>query len=286
MWTYDKVYLIGNGRIADDCLKIIHNHRNDATLLIAEDEKFSFSQRFCERNGIPYLYIGKENIRDFLLSIEEKTLIISAHNGYLFPKVVVEKENIKIINMHIAPLPLYRGMNAPTWEIFEGLGYAGTTWHEVSAGIDAGGIIVQRTFAIGPHDTAMQVLQKSFHVGVELLEENVDDFLSGEYELTVPTEKTKLYLGKDIPNGGYMDPEWDIEKKYAFLRSMDYSGANIMPLPKVRVNGKVYEIWRYRLTEDQEDGSDLGQSIKYIAGDYCLICMLREVADQNEESQI
>lgn len=250
MRFYKKVYLIGNGRTADDCLKILHDNRPDAVFLAAEDEKFSFSKKFCERNGISYLNCGKEKIREFFMSIEEEALIISAHNGYLFPKNVVEKQNLTILNMHIALLPLYRGMNAPTWEIYDQQQYAGATWHEVAAGIDSGGIIAQEKFKIGEHDTALQVLKKSFGLGVQMFRENIGRFLSGEYELTYPQEKTRLYLGKELPNNGYMDLGWDAGKKYAFLRSMDYSGTGVMPLPRVVKDGKEYEIWKYQMEED------------------------------------
>ena len=247
MSTYDKVYLIGNGRVAIDCLKILLNYRKDTIYLTIDKEKFDFSAKFCERNQISYLYIGREDIKEYLLSIKEKTLIISAHNGYLFPKEVIAKENIKIINMHIALLPNYRGMNAPTWEIYDQQKYAGTTWHEVAENIDAGGIIVQESFEIDEHDKAITVLKKSFSLGVEMLRKHVEGFLSEQYEVFYPHEKTKLYLGKEKPNNGYMDLSWNLDKKYAFLRSMDYSGTDIMPLPKIIENGIEYDIWKYNL---------------------------------------
>ncbi len=255
--VYEKIYLIGNGRTADNCLRVLHQYRRDVVSLITEKENSSFSQKFCDRNGIAFLCIEKCELKNFLLSITGQTLIVSAHNSYLFPREVIEKQNLKIMNLHIAPLPFYRGMNAPTWEIFEQQQYAGATWHEVTAGIDAGGIICQRKFRIEEHDTAMKVLLKSFELGVKLLEENVEMILTGQYKTYTPTEKTRLYLKKDMPNGGYMDLDWDLDKKYAFLRAMDYSGTNIMPFPKIKRGEKEWEIWRYKMTvENRKEGED------------------------------
>lgn len=283
MSLYKNVYLIGSGRTAGDCLKVLHQYRKDVEYICVEEEKFGFLTKLCQRLSIPCIHTGKEGIREFLLSMQEPSLIISAHNGYVFPKEVVEKENLKIINMHIALLPKYRGMNAPTWEIFHQEEYAGTTWHEVSPKIDNGGIIVQGRFPIGPHDTAMTVLRKSFELGVELLKEHAEAFLSNEYHVTIPTEKTKLYLGKDKPNNGYMDEGWDIEKKYAFLRSMDYKGTNLMPYPKVHINGKIYEIQSYKLSKETEEKvihmPEHNYSKKYSGGGYCLICELQEAVE-------
>lgn len=283
---YEKVYLIGNGRTADHCIRVLYQYRKDAVYLIVEEENVTYSQKFCERNGITYLCIKRGEYREFFLSITERTLIVSAHNNYVFPREVVEKENLRIINMHIAPLPLYRGMNAPTWEIFEGENYGGVTWHEVTAGIDDGGIICQRTFQIEEKDTAMKVLLKSFELGVKLLEEKIEMILTGEYKTYQPEKKTRLYLKKEMPNNGYMDINWEVKKKYAFLRSMDYSGTTIMPLPRIKRGEKEWEIWRYEMEEERgrekEDRlEETEECVEFYAGESgeCLICWLREVVE-------
>lgn len=245
--VFEKIYLVGNGRIADDCLRILSKKQIQVTYVEVFAEEFSFTRKLCQRLGIELLHIDKPDMKQFLLDQEKDTLIFSVHNSYIFPREVVEKTNLTILNMHIAPLPHYRGMNAPTWEIYDQQKYAGVTWHEVAADIDAGGIIDQKIFDIDPDDTAMKVLQKSFLAGVELFEKNLDTFLKKTYKTKPMEEKrTKLYLGKDLPNEGYMDMSWNLDKAYAFLRSMDYSGANLMRLPRVEHKGETYEITKYR----------------------------------------
>lgn len=283
MNIYEKVYLIGSGRVACECSKILYEYRKDITFLNIEKDKFGSSKKFCERTGISYFDIQKKDVKDFLKEIKVPTLIISAHNSYLFPKEIVKKDNLKIINMHIALLPKYRGMNAPTWEIYEQQEYAGTTWHLVSEEIDAGAIIVQKKFRIDRHDSAMTVLRKSFDLGIEMLKENAEVFLLNRYEVGVYFEKTRLYLSKDKPNDGYMESSWDIEKKYAFLRAMDYSGTNIMPFPRVKLDGDVYEIRKYSFTEideadEKSEMRNTGNCIEWIEGNKCLICRLKPVS--------
>lgn len=281
MNVYEKIYLIGNGRVAHECLRILHEHRKDIAFLNIEREQFGSSKKFCERNGISCIEIQKSKVKDFFMELASKTLIISAHNSYLFPREVVEKDNLKIINMHIALLPKYRGMNAPTWEIYEQQEYAGTTWHIVSEKVDAGEIILQERFKIGAHDTAVTVLRKSFDLGVQMLKENAEAFLSGRYKTSIPSEKTRLYLHREKPNDGYMEKDWDIEKKYAFLRSMDYSGTNIMPLPKIKLNETIYEIWKYNLSETDEEDKEMiiekeDNKVEWVEEGKRLICCLRE----------
>ena len=244
---FDKIYLVGNGRIADDCLRILARREIPVSYIEVYSETFTFTKKLCERLGIEFLHYDKQDMKPFLMSIKEKCLIFSVHNSYIFPKDVIDKPNITILNMHIAPLPNYRGMNAPTWEIFDQQEYAGVTWHEVAANIDAGRIIDQKTFPIGSDDTAMKVLQNSFHAGVELFEKNLDMFLYKCYQ-TKPLEKTntRLYLNKELPNDGYMDDGWNFEKSYAFLRSLDYSGSGLMKLPRIKYDNKIFEITKYQ----------------------------------------
>lgn len=257
MGRFEKIYLVGNGRIACDCLRILAKRQIPVTYIEVYPEAFSFTKKLCERLEIPFLHCEKSDMKDFLVELEAETLIFSVHNSYIFPKEAIDKPNLTILNMHIAPLPLYRGMNAPTWEIYDQQEFAGVTWHEVAVAIDAGRIIDQKTFEIGKDDTAMKVLQASFRAGVELFEKNLDDFLNKAY-MARPLEEsnTRLYMNNDLPNNGYMDAAWDFDKTYAFLRSLDYSGANLMKLPRVRNNNKIYEITKYvKAIEEEKYGS-------------------------------
>lgn len=257
MTRFEKIFLVGNGRIADDCLRVLSKRGIPVTYVEVYSELFSFTRKLCERLSIPFMHIDKSDMKDFLMGLEGETLIFSVHNSYIFPKKAIEKPNLTILNMHIALLPLYRGMNAPTWEIFDQQKYAGVTWHEVVANIDAGGIIDQKSFLIGDDDTAMKVLQSSFRAGVELFEKNLELFIDKSYKTKpLDTTGTRLYLGKDMPNDGYLNVDWDIKKAYAFLRSMDYSGANLMRLPRVKNDGKVYEITSYIKTSASGDDID------------------------------
>lgn len=289
MKRFEKIFLIGNGRVADDCLRELHMRGIDVNYIGIGNEKFPFTEKLCKRCGIEFCHVEKKDAKEFLLGLSEKSLIISAHNSYIFPAEVVEKENVKIINLHIAYLPEYRGMNPPTWAIFDQAAYAGASWHEVDAGIDSGGIIVQEKVPVLNDDTAMSLMLRCFQTGVRLFKENLDRFLSGNYKTIIPDGgKSKLYLAKELPNGGIMDLEWEFEKAYAFLRSMDYRGANLMPFPRVEKNGKKYEIIRYQKETEQNRSNGIENKqthfefdegvLKIGSGNKRLTCQLREAA--------
>lgn len=284
--VFKKVYLIGNGRVADDCLRIMVKKGVPVEFVEICTEKFSFTERLCERLNIRFKHYDKAEIKDFLLGNHEKTLIISAHNSYIFPADVCAKENLTIINLHIAFLPEYRGMNPSTWAIYNQEKYAGVTWHTVSSKIDNGGIIVQKRIEIGEDESAMKLMLRCFQEGIKLFEENLDRFLDETFITFIPAEpNTRLYLARDLPNNGFVDDLWDFNKTYAFLRSMDYSGANLMQLPRIKIRNKIYEIIKYKKVIDGRycpaiaiEQIDDHVNLKW--GGYCLCCTLREVVEK------
>jgi folate-dependent phosphoribosylglycinamide formyltransferase PurN len=58
------------------------------------------------------------------------------------------------INYHDSPLPAYAGFNATAWAIIDGKPTHAVTWHEMTADVDGGRVLVQRAFDIGEDDTA------------------------------------------------------------------------------------------------------------------------------------
>ena len=290
MKGYEQIFLAGTGRVAADCLAELVKHDPEAEYICVDEDKGGYMEKFCARGGIPYHCPGRAKARDFLMSIESRSLIVSVHNAYLFPAEVVAKKNLKIINLHIAFLPEYRGRNAPTWEIFNHEEFGGATWHVVNSRIDDGELIVQERVPVYEDDTAMKLMLRSWQAGIKLFRENAADFAAGTFR-TRPYAygNTRVYLSKELPNGGVLNPEWSFREAWAFLRSMDYKGTDIMPLPRVVFDGSEYEIVSYRREQEDESGGQRfvleGDSLAVNLKGGKIVCVLRKIGlDKNEEA--
>lgn len=114
--TYDQIYFMGTGRVGGACLRILAEACVSVPIVYLSAEAYAIPtvENQCWRMGIPYLRMAPRELREYLLRQEAKTLLLSAHNAYIFPRKVVEKENFTIINFHNAYLPDYRGRNDPT----------------------------------------------------------------------------------------------------------------------------------------------------------------------------
>lgn len=175
---YKKIFFIGTGRVAKKYIEILKSRGKNFVCLNVEKEKFPVVEPLCKRLNIEYKNFRSKELGEFLSSLEEEALIVSAHNSYIFPRRVADKENLTTINFHNAYLPHYRGRNAPTWEIYNGEKFGGATWHFVDSGIDTGKIIVQEKVPIAEDETALSLLMKSAEVGIALFEKNFDALIS------------------------------------------------------------------------------------------------------------
>lgn len=146
--NFKEIYLLGDGKVAKECLKIAECFFNKKIIYITLKEK--------------------NKLDEFFASIKN-SLIISANNFYIFKKPCVEQNFI--INYHNSLLPKHKGCNAHIWSIWEDDEKSGITWHKVDCGIDTGEIILQKEIQITKETTALKLLKKQHTIAIESLKE-------------------------------------------------------------------------------------------------------------------
>ncbi len=94
-----------------------------------------------------------------------------------YDKIIKEwfiKKCKKIINIHNAPLPKYRGVSPINWALKNNEKYHGVTIHEITPGIDDGPIISQVKFSIYPEfDEVIDVYNRCLDFGWELFKQTI-----------------------------------------------------------------------------------------------------------------
>lgn len=264
--NFTRIVVIGYGKAAGEVLKYIHDRRTDygygLEFIEHEPHALSVTGQICMERGIPFASMpDKRELGDYLGEIREKTLIVSASNNFLFPAALVERENITIINFHNALLPHYPGRNAPSWVIYQGEEQTGITWHYVTAGVDEGSIIVQKSCEIGPDTKAYELTERLMDLACEGFYECFDAVLR-ENAQAKPQEVApgrRMYRSTEIPGDGFLDLQEKPEKLYRLLRSVDYGKSGIFPPLQTEVSGARAEILRYRkiAPEKRQEGADM-----------------------------
>lgn len=245
-----KVIVIGTGKVALGCLKILFENSEDILYIEPEEQFFSIAKQFCRSNKIGFFeFYDKNDLALYFKELNEKTLIISAHNKFIFPAGIVSKENLFIVNYHNSLLPKYRGMNPPAWAIFNMDKQTGVTWHKIDDRIDTGDIICQRAIDILDTDTSFTLTEKCAELGVKMFSEIFPSLIKGEviYYKQENVSDYGYHSARDIPNEGILNIEWDIIKISCFLRAMDYGKFDIFPKPVVILDNSKYKIINYEI---------------------------------------
>ena len=99
--------------------------------------------QIAARTGRPLTLVGDMRREGGVALVEafEPDLILSVRFSYLFKRSTIALAKAGIINVHPGPLPGYRGLYAPFWQMIRGHDTLRCTVHLVDAGIDTGPIL-------------------------------------------------------------------------------------------------------------------------------------------------
>lgn len=262
---FQRVVVIGYGKAAGEILKYIADRQADygyrLEFIEHEQHALSVTKKICAERGISFSALpDKRELGAYLNEIREKTLLVSASNNYLFPASLVERAEITIINFHNALLPDYPGRNAPSWVIYQGEKRTGITWHYVTAGVDEGNILIQKTCGIGPDTKAYELTEQLMDLACEGFTECFDAVLSEKAEARPQafSPERKMYRSTEMPGKGFLDLQEEPEKIYRLLRSVDYGKTGVFPPLQTEVKGARAEVLRYRKVSPEKKKEEAG----------------------------
>ena len=252
---FEKILIIGSGKIATDSAKFLCGDLGLKNVSIVEssDNQFSMLKSMSAKYEIPYIpLLVKEQITEAIFSFSKcrSLLVISANNRYLFPKEICELDNTEIINFHYGYLPRYRGMNIPTWVIYNNEPFTGVTWHYVTSEVDRGEIIAQQKIMLNDDITAYEVVRQGMTIGSELFRSFIPEFLEKRIVGKKIVTDEFVYLNKNLPENGIVGTDKRIDEIYRLLRSFDYGRTGTLKPLKIIWGGKDYYVEKYSLEAD------------------------------------
>ncbi len=252
---FDLVVVIGWGKTAGDVLRSAAQRQGKygyRTLCIEyEVHGISKMRALCEETGADYARItDKQAVAETLEAIAAPALVISAGNTFLFPKRIIEKPNLEIINFHSALLPKFPGRNTQSWAIYEGEKVTGATWHYMQAAVDTGAIIAQREVPIPAdvkaYELTRDIMKEASAAFEDFYEELLVRHIDGRPQ-RLEEGGRKMYYSWEVPGGGVCSASDPAEDIYRMLRAMDYGRSDIFPPARIRLpDGHEAEVTRYK----------------------------------------
>lgn len=184
------IFASGSGTNFEALAAACENNLIDAeiSLLICDKKKAYVIERAKNHNIPAYVfspkdYASKEEYEELIVEkLEEHNVDLICLAGYMriVGYVLLRKYEGKIINIHPALLPAFKGAHGIEDAFNYGVKVFGVTIHYVDSGIDSGKIIAQRAFEYKEGDSLEDVERKIHEIEYELYPEVVERLVKGE----------------------------------------------------------------------------------------------------------
>ncbi|MBI3955741.1 hypothetical protein HY339_00640 [Candidatus Gottesmanbacteria bacterium] len=125
---------------------------------------------------------------------QKPDLILSLFSKDVIPKEIFSLPSRGCVNLHPAPLPLYRGISPTFWILARGEITAGVTLHMVDKGLDTGAIIAQRLFSTKGFTDEHALYMQATRYGARLVEDFVKGALNGKRPRLTPNPAQGSYF--------------------------------------------------------------------------------------------
>ncbi|OJU75908.1 MAG: hypothetical protein BGO09_13865 [Bacteroidetes bacterium 47-18] len=198
-----RIVYLGTKPIGAHCLEYILDRREELDVEVIavgtrERKEFAGSNAVADlaaRHHIPLL--------EHPDAIPECDIIYSVQYDKILKQQHIDKASRIAVNLHLAPLPDYRGCNQFSFAIFNGAEVFGVTIHEIDTGVDSGDILFEDRFPIPGDIWVKELFDISVDRGKQLFESTLKDIIAGSYVKVPQASLTgerglHLYSRKDI----------------------------------------------------------------------------------------
>ena len=193
----------------------------------------------CQKWGVPII-----PSLEAYLNINDFDILISVQYHQILKPDHIQKAGQIAVNLHMAPLPEYRGCNQFSFAIIDQVQEFGTTLHTMEAGVDSGAILFERRFPISDNCYAGDLYERTLKETLVLFRSHIGDIIRGDYspiEQSTLIEKrgTSFHLRKEIDDIKRIDLSWEKEKILRYTRATYFPP---FPPPYAISNGERVEI--------------------------------------------
>ena len=168
-------------------------------------------------------------VLDSLADIPECDIIYSVQHHEILKEEHIGKAAQVAVNLHMAPLPEYRGSNQFSFAIVEGKTEFGTTIHRIDTRIDHGDILFQKRFPIPDGCWVHDLYQLTYNASVKLFSQTLKHIVEGNYK-PVPQQSlvakygTSLHMRSEAAALKAIDLNWSKEKMERHIRATSMPG--------------------------------------------------------------
>ena len=185
------------------------------------------STTFSTWKELPYHFIGCKSENELqLINLIKRTkpsYLLSIQYPWILPSKILKLVDGKVLNLHNAKLPNYRGHNTISHEILNQEKLHTTSLHWVTEEVDRGSIVLESHMKISSSDTAFSLHKKSIHSAVILLNEFFTNLaFTKSLPFGIPIKGKGVYYSKNIQNKKMIPDGSSVSDIYRYSRAFHY----------------------------------------------------------------
>ncbi len=225
---FKNIVFLGSKDIGYECLLHIIEHKKPLKLdiigvLSNENKHLTSTDKsiysLCKKHEISVLNNLEELFKldhiDFLLSVQYHQILKEKH---------LKLAKKLAINLHMAPLPEYRGCNQFSFAIIDQSKIFGTTLHVMNVSVDAGDILFESRFDIPEGINVKDLYELTYQKSIVLFKDNIRKVFEGDYIRTKQSELVKSRLSSyharnEMATIKKIDLSWEDEKILRYYRA-------------------------------------------------------------------
>jgi methionyl-tRNA formyltransferase len=243
-----RAVFFGTPEVAATALQTLLTSRHEVAAVVTQPDRPkgrtgtpqpSPAKRLAAARGIPVMQPETPKEKGFvegLRAFQPGVLAVVAY-GHLLPPAVLDVA--PAVNAHFSLLPRYRGAAPVQRALLAGEIETGVTTFLLEAAMDAGPVLLQERVAIGPEETAGDLLARLAPVGARLLVESIDRYETGALQPVVQDPSLASAAPKVRPDEAHIDWSRRARAIVNMVRAFNPS-----PGAWTEWNGKRLKVWR------------------------------------------
>jgi methionyl-tRNA formyltransferase len=186
-----KIVFLGSKPIGYRCLQYLLNHKDVLNIEIV-GLRTRLRTEFGDGNDLSALAEEyKIPLIDSLDEIPECDIIYSVQHHELLKASHIQKAAKIAVNLHLAPLPEYRGCNQFSFAIMDEVKEFGVSIHEIDTRIDHGSLLFEERFSMPENCWVNDLYELTFSAAIRLFETSISDLIQGKYAKIPQSELLK-----------------------------------------------------------------------------------------------
>ncbi len=205
-----RIVLFGYGEMGCTGLEFLLAQKEDVAAVIThrddpnEKRWYRSLVEVATAVKVPVVYGEEVDLKETVAALKPD-MVLSFYYRSMIPMKVLRQAPKGALNLHGSKLPRLRGRAPINWALVECEEECGVTLHHMVKAPDAGDIVAQRGWKIGPRDTAKDLFFRAVDEAKILLKDTWPLIQAGKAPRIVQDESKVTYRGRRRPDDGRID---------------------------------------------------------------------------------